>query len=163
MEGQTPPTPLPVYRVVEDQNPPPGYPNLYVYQDGSLILRLRGNAEERSTATGGPVWWSEVHDPDAQQRVLRDNRLSIMVERMTTHSSSTAAATAAGTVQDEEPQQQPVEQQQLDQQPQPIRHASPRQQRRVAYHPDWPEIYRLLESRYPGIQKYLGYASNMIF
>ena len=146
MEGQTPPTPLPVYRVYEDHDPPPGYPNLYVYQDGNLILRLRGNAEARSRATGGPVEWT-VADPDAQQQVLRDNRLRIMAERMTE---------APGTVQDEEPQQQPVEQQQLDQQPQPIRHASPRQQRRVAYHREWPEVYRLLESRYPGMERQLS-------
>ena len=152
MEGRTPPTPPPVYRVYQDNDPPPGAPNFYVYRDGVLTLRLRGLEDARpragyenarSRATGGPVWWA-LEDPDEQQLVLQRTRLQVMVERMT---------------EAPEPLQQPVEQQLDEQQQQPIRQASPRNPGRVAHHPEWPEVYMITESRYPGMERQLSAAN----
>ena len=153
MEGRTPPTPPPVYRVYQDNDPPPGAPNFYVYRDGVLTLRLRGY-EDR--ATGGPAWWA-LEDPDEQQRVLQRNRLQIMAESMTREPLQVTVSRAPASNRSQEPLQQPVEQQ-LDeqQQPQPIRQRSPRNPGLVAYHPDWPEVYMIRESRYPGMERQLS-------
>ena len=71
-----------------------------------------------------------------------------------------AQAAIEGAPQEETPRQlvqapqQPVEQQQQPvEQQQPVLAWSPRDVALVAYHPEWPEIYKLCETDYPNLER----------
>ena len=114
-EGLTPPTPpIPPY-----SNARPT-PNAYARAQDTDVLTLRLRE---------------------MQEVLQQNRIRLMVQRLT-------EAPGEAPVQDQEPQQQ-VEQQEDQQQQEPIRVASPRDPGLVAYHREWPEVFHLVSSKYP--------------